>query len=371
MDLVTTMKANRKRQYGDNPPSARWVVSAPVDTNLFDYDLPQPAIAQVPIEPRDGARLLRCDPLEDREFRELPELLRRGDLLVVNRTKVRAARLRGHKAETGGAIELLLLRRRDDRCWEALVRPARRIRTGIRLEFEGISGEILSEPIAGQVVVALTAVGRDVEEVIANVGDVPLPPYIHKDLEQPDRYQTVFARTVGSAAAPTASLHFTQGLVDAIHEAGVAVAEVDLEVGLDTFRPIGSESIANHAMHTERWELPEATAASIAATRERGGRVVAVGTTVVRTLESAASGDGFVDPGAGDTDLFIRPGYRMKVVDAMITNFHAPRTTLIVMIATILGDRWRLVYQHAIDAGYRFLSFGDAMLIEEPVNARW
>ena len=344
------------------------LASAPVDTSLFDYELPEAAIAQTPIEPRDSARLLRCDPLEERVFSDLPSLLNPGDLLVVNRTRVRAARLRGHKVETGGAVELLLLRRVDEARWEGLIRPARRIRAGTKLDLGTIAGEVMSDPVRGQVVVALSAAARDVEDAIAEAGEVPLPPYIHERLQDPERYQTVFAKTVGSAAAPTAALHFTPALLDRLDAAGVEIAEVDLEVGLDTFRPIGTDSIADHEMHRERWEVPDATAVAIGATRDRRGRVIAVGTTVVRTLESAATGKGMVAPGRGDTDLFISPGYQMKVVDAVITNFHAPRTTLIVMMATLLGERWRDLYAHALASGYRFLSFGDAMLIEAPVN---
>jgi S-adenosylmethionine:tRNA ribosyltransferase-isomerase len=339
-----------------------------VDTSLFDYELPKAAIAQTPIEPRDSARLLRCDPREDRVFSDLPGLLNPGDLLVVNRTRVRAARLRGHKVETGGAVEVLLLRRVDEARWDGLIRPARRIRAGTRLDLGTIVGEVVSNPVRGEVVITLSAAAQDVEDGIAEAGEVPLPPYIHERLQDPERYQTVFAKTIGSAAAPTAALHFTPALLDRLDAAGVEIAEVDLEVGLDTFRPIGTDSIADHVMHTERWEVPDAAAAAVRATRDRGGRVIAVGTTVVRTLESAATGQGMVAPGGGDTDLFISPGYQMKVVDAVLTNFHAPRTTLIVMMAALLGDRWRDLYAHALASGYRFLSFGDAMLIEAPVN---
>jgi S-adenosylmethionine:tRNA ribosyltransferase-isomerase len=340
-----------------------------VDTNLFDYDLPQTAIAQTPVEPRDAARLLRCDPREDRLFHELPDMLRVGDLVVVNRTRVRAARLRGTKG-TGGAVEVLLVRRVDAERWEALIRPARRIRVGTRIEFATMDGEVLAKRERGEIVLALRAEHGDVESAIRDAGEVPLPPYIHEELEDPERYQTVFAQAVGSAAAPTAALHFTPELVERLRSTGVEVAEVDLEVGLDTFRPIGTESIGDHDMHRERWEVPSETADAVVATRERGGRVVAVGTTVVRTLESAAAGDGLVRGGSGDTDLFISPGYQLSVVDAVITNFHAPRTTLIVMIAALLGDDWRPTYEHALADGYRFLSFGDAMFIERPANAR-
>jgi S-adenosylmethionine:tRNA ribosyltransferase-isomerase len=341
-----------------------------VRTDEFDYTLPPGAIAQQPVEPRDAARLLRADLLEDRKFSELPALLTPGDLLVVNRTKVRAARLRGTKTATGGAIELLLIRRLDDLRWEALVRPARRIHKGTLLTLGRIGGKVLSDPASGEIVVALHARDRDIEDLLVEDGELPLPPYIHEPLDDSDRYQTVFAKRVGSAAAPTAALHFTPMLVDSLHSAGISIAEVDLEVGLDTFRPISVPVIDEHEMHRESWEVPEETANAVTECRRRGGRVVAVGTTVVRTLESAAQNDGLVGAARGNTNLFISPGYRLEVVDAVITNFHAPRTTLIVMIATLLGDRWRDVYRYALESGYRFLSFGDAMIIERPVNHR-
>ena len=341
-----------------------------MNTDLFDYNLPEPLIAQAPLEPRDSSRLLRADTLEDRLFVDLPDLLAPGDVVVVNRTRVRAARLIGTKPQTGGSVELLLLRRLEDERWEALIRPARRIRPGVSLDFGDIQGEVISGPQRGEVVVSLRTNGRDIEEVVADAGQVPLPPYIHTDIENPERYQTVFASSVGSAAAPTAALHFTEDMVDRMQKGGIAFAEVELEIGLDTFRPISTDSIADHTMHTEAWTVPEAAAQAIAMAKGNGGRVVAVGTTVVRTLESAADENGSVVAGHGDTDLFISPGYTMKAVDVVLTNFHAPRTTLIVMISTLLGERWRQVYEHAVASKYRFLSFGDSMLIERPVNHR-
>lgn len=341
-----------------------------METAHFDYDLPETVIAQTPIEPRDAARLLRTHPLEDHVFSDLPQLLLPGDLVVVNRTRVRAARLRGVKRQTGGAVELLLTRQVDGETWEALIRPARRVRRGTLIECGPISGEVLSDPIRGEVTIGLTTAAGDVEDALTAVGEVPLPPYIHEPLRDGERYQTLFAKELGSAAAPTAALHFTPGVVADLSDKGIGIAEVELEIGLDTFRPISSPTIAEHQMHTETWKVPETTATAIAATRRRRGRVVAVGTTVVRTLETAARGEGLVAAGSGDTELFIAPGYRMQVVDVVLTNFHAPRTTLIVMIAALLGDAWREIYRHAVASRYRFLSFGDAMLIEEPVNAR-
>ena len=362
----TILQANRSHQVICG--WAGWLPSRSVRTDLFDYELPSAAIAQVPVEPRDSARLLRVEPRQNRIFAELPGLLRPHDLLVVNPTKVRSARLRGRKKGSGGAVEILLVRRIDSERWEALVRPSRRIRVGTVIDCGPVTGEVLTAPDRGEVVLALWSATEDVEDVLPAAGEVPLPPYITVPLQNPERYQTVFAETIGSAAAPTAALHFTPQLVQDLEDGGTTIAEVELEVGLDTFRPIATESINDHKMHRESWVVPEATAAAIAATRKRQGRVVAVGTTVVRTLESAASGAGEVAAGRGDTELFIAPGYQLQVVDVVLTNFHAPRTTLIVMIAALLGDRWREVYAYALDHDYRFLSFGDAMLIENPVN---
>ena len=335
-------------------------------TEDFNYELPASAIAQRPIEPRDAARLLLADSLEDRYFRDLPEILLPGDLLVVNRTRVRAARLRGVKPDTGGAVELLLTRRLDAMHWEGLIKPARRIRAGTVLRLGEIRGRVETDPDRGEVVVSLDVTGGDIEAAIADEGEVPLPPYIREPLADESRYQTVFARVVGSAAAPTASLHFTPQLLDRLALREVGIAEVELDIGLDTFRPIVTDAVKEHPMHREAWRVPVDAAAAIDACRHSGGRVVAVGTTVVRTLESAATAHGRVMVGGGDTDLFITPGYQLQVVDSVLTNFHAPRTTLIVMIAALLGDRWREVYEHALRNGYRFLSFGDSMLIEHP-----
>jgi S-adenosylmethionine:tRNA ribosyltransferase-isomerase len=329
----------------------------------FRYDLPDAAIAQEAIEPRDSARLLVAATLDDRNFSELPDLLRGDDLLVVNRTRVRSARLAATKVESGGAVELLLTKRLDKDRWQALVRPARRIRPGTRLEIGPARATVLEGPERGVVIVDLTWIGGDVEDLLPSIGQMPLPPYFRGSIGHPDRYQTMFAKTVGSAAAPTAALHFTPTIVAAIAAKGVGFAEVDLEVGLDTFRPMDDGPIDEHEMHRERYEVPQATVDAVEATGDCGGRVIAVGTTVARTLETAAAGGGLV-AGSGESDLFIKPGYEMRVVDALITNFHAPGTTLLVMIAAILGPRWRCVYEHALRSGYRFLSFGDAMFVE-------
>jgi S-adenosylmethionine:tRNA ribosyltransferase-isomerase len=254
----------------------------------FDYHLPDQAIAQQAIEPRDAARLLLARSMEDRVFTQLPEILSPGDLLVVNQTRVRAARLVGVKEATGGAVELLLLRRIDADRWEGLVRPARRIRRGTRLDFGTVCGEVCADPADGVAVVTLTTPHGDVDDALPAVGAVPLPPYFHGTLPDPERYQTVFAKSLGSAAAPTAALHFTPDLVARLADAGIGLTEVELDIGLDTFRPMATEHLADHTIHTEQYRVPEAAAAAISAAREIGGRVVAVGTTVVRTLETEA-----------------------------------------------------------------------------------
>jgi len=333
-------------------------------TSEYRYDLPPEAIAQEAIEPRDAARLLVASTLEDRHVSDLPTVLRPGDLLVVNRTRVRAARLRGMKTETGGSVEVLLIRRRGPEQWEALVRPARRIRSGTELELGLLRARVVEGPERGMVVITLEGEG-DVEELVARSGTVPLPPYFHGRLDDPERYQTVFATSVGSAAAPTAGLHFTDDLLARLDARGIRRTAVELEVGLDTFRPIASARIDEHEMHREAYRVPEEAADEVASAHRDGRRVVAVGTTVVRTLETAATGGGLIEAGAGESALFITPGYRFEVVDAVLTNFHAPGTTLIVMVAAMLGEHWRRVYRHALDAGYRFLSFGDAMFIDD------
>ncbi|GMQ85458.1 MAG: tRNA preQ1(34) S-adenosylmethionine ribosyltransferase-isomerase QueA [Acidimicrobiia bacterium] len=333
-------------------------------TSDFDYHLPKAAIAQEAIEPRDAARLLVASTLDDLTFTDLPSLLDPGDVIVVNETRVRAARLRAIKP-TGGAVELLLIKRRDAATWETLVRPARRIRKGQTMVVGPLSVTVLTEPDRGVVVVEISG-DSDVDDLLPTIGEVPLPPYFHGRLDDDERYQTMFSKTVGSAAAPTAALHFTSKVVASLADREVQIVRVDLEVGLDTFRPMNDGPIERHRMHRERYRVPEATATSIADARERGNRVVAIGTTVVRTLESATNEHGGIRPGLGESGLFVKPGYAFRAVDAVVTNFHAPRTTLLVLIAAVLGERWRVVYEHALASGYRFLSFGDAMFLEVP-----
>ena len=329
----------------------------------FDYGLPADAIAQLAIEPRHDSRVLVASDLEEISFHRIASLFRRGDLLVVNRTRVRAARIIGSRVPSGGRTEILLAKRVDLHRWEALVRPARRLRVGTIIDCADIAVELLSDPVEGVATVSLTSTG-DIEDAIAQAGEIPLPPYFHGSLDSPDRYQTLFATKIGSSAAPTAALHFTDEVVRGLAQKGVGIAEVELEVGLDTFRSMGDGLVEDHVIHSERVVVDAAAIAAVDRARATGGKVIAVGSTVVRTLESAAIDDGRIGSYDGETDLFITPGYAFSVVDAVLTNFHAPRTTLIVMIAAMLGERWRDVYNHALEEGFRFLSFGDAMYIE-------
>lgn len=327
----------------------------------FHYDLPEDAIAQEAVEPRDTARLLDTRTMTDHRFSDLPGLLRPSDLLVVNRSLVSAVRLSGHKEGTGGRVEVLLLRPAGAGAWEALVRPARRLREGTRIDLGTMVAVVAGAPADG--VVTLIAESASFEEAIASDGEVPLPPYFRGHLADAGRYQTVYADSPGSAAAPTAGLHFTRRLLERLSGAGMDVAAVDLRVGLDTFRPIGTDTVDEHAIHSEEVEVGIDAVEAVERTRERGGRVVAVGTTVVRALEAAASG-GVLRPMAGPTSLFIVPGHRFAVIDLLITNFHVPASTLVVLVSAFMGDEWRHAYETALDRGYRFLSFGDAMLAE-------
>jgi S-adenosylmethionine:tRNA ribosyltransferase-isomerase len=336
-------------------------------TALFDYALPAERIAQTPVEPRDASRLLhveRAGALADRVFTDLPRLLRPGDLLVANDTRVRAARLHG-TGDDGSDAEVLLLERLGGERFTALVRPGRRLHTGATVTV----GDALRVTVAGPApghpgARVVTVSGRtDVETAIAELGEAPLPPYIRTPLDDPRRYQTVYATgEPASAAAPTAGLHFTARVRDALARRGVGWATLQLDVGLGTFAPITTADVRSHRMHAERCTLPAATAAAVQDARAHGGRVVAVGTTVVRTLESLVERDGGLRPGAVSTGLFITPGHRFGVVDGLLTNFHQPRSSLLVLLAAFVGDSWRGAYQHALAHGYRFLSFGDCML---------
>ena len=328
----------------------------------FDYELPPERIAQTPIEPRDAARLLvdrGSGAPQHHHVRDLVEVLEPGDLLVVNETKVIPARLSLHRA-TGGAAEVLMLEPLDGerRLWEALVRPARRLRAGEAL-FAGDGTavvEIGERTESGDTFTVALVGSVDSLELLQQHGEMPLPPYITERLHDPDRYQTVYAHQPGSAAAPTAGLHFTPDLLGALTDGGVEIAKVELVVGLDTFRPIATDDPLEHRMHTERYRVPEETMRRCRA----ADRVVAVGTTTVRALESAAA-RGELE---GRTDIFIHRGFDWQLVDVMMTNFHLPRTTLLMMIDAFVGERWRRLYEVALSEGYRFLSFGDAMLLD-------
>jgi S-adenosylmethionine:tRNA ribosyltransferase-isomerase len=341
--------------------------SIPVKTSDFNYHLPESSIAQTPLEPRDSSRLLVLNratgQVEHRIFRDIGIYLRPGDLLVLNETRVIPARFFAYK-ETGGKIELLLLRREDDRTWECLV-GGKGMVVGKNLKLQdGLQVEIL-EVLEGSR--RRVRFAEPVEQHFQQDGQMPLPPYIHEKLSDPERYQTVYSKTPGSAAAPTAGLHFTPRLMDELQAHGVQLAAVTLHVGLDTFMPVSEDDPSEHKIHTEWCELTASTAEKINQTKKAGGRVIAVGTTSVRTLESAAlnaTGDEVVGAWSGPTSIFILPGYQYKVVDAMITNFHLPKSTLIMLVSAF-ADRETILrtYQTAIQAGYRFFSFGDAMFI--------
>lgn len=337
-------------------------------TSDFDYYLPPEQIAQHPIEPRDASRLLVLDrgdgSWSHKAFRDLPDFLNAGDLLVINRSRVVPARLFAKKVPGGGKVELLLLERLDGNAWKALV-GGKGLRRGARVQLEnGVAAEVIEDLGGPQRVIAFDA---DVETSLHLLGHVPLPPYIHAPLSDPERYQTVYAREPGSSAAPTAGLHFTPGLLDQLKQKQVQIAEVTLHIGLDTFAPVNEEDPSEHQIHREWCRLSPQAAEAINQTRLSGGRVIAVGTTAVRVLETAARlavGGNAVMPYEGRTDLFILPGFKFQVVDALLTNFHLPRSTLLMLVSAFAGRELVLrTYEEAIAEGYRFYSFGDAMLI--------
>jgi S-adenosylmethionine:tRNA ribosyltransferase-isomerase len=334
----------------------------PVRVADFEYELPETSRAQEAIEPRHAARLLDTRDMTDHVFLDLPELLQPGDLVVVNDTRVRAARVTGRRTGTGGKVEMLFLESGIGGSWEVLARPARRLRPGAEVEFEGAVATVIESYGEGLFTVSLDA--TDPEAFFDAAGTVPLPPYFHGRLDDPERYQTSFAHRPGSVAAPTAGLHFTDEVVEALDGRGILVATIDLHVSLDTFRPMTVDLVEDHRMHSEWCEVPVATAEAVERTRAGRGSVVAIGTTVVRSLESRATGGGRVEPGAGPTDLFLRPGSEISVVDILVTNFHLPGSTLLVLLEAFMGPDWRQVYTEALARGYRFLSFGDAMVCE-------
>lgn len=334
----------------------------------FYYDLPQELIAQTPIEPRDASRLLVYDradgSVEHKHFYDLPELLRDDDLLVVNNTKVLPARVTGVKTDTGAKISFLLHKRIDRDTWQTLCRPAKRAKKGSRLVFApDLVGEITEEGEDGARTLRFEYDGV-FEEILNRIGEVPLPHYIHNQIKSIDRYQTVYAHDVGSSAAPTAGLHFTERLMTELKQKGVEFVEVLLHVGLGTFLPVKTDNILDHKMHSEYYCVTEQAADKINAARRAGRRVIAVGTTSVRVLESSSTPDGIVHAGHGDTDIFIYPPYKFKAVDALITNFHLPESTLIMLVSAFIGREKTLeLYKTAVENRYRFFSFGDATLL--------
>ena len=342
-----------------------------MQTSDFYYDLPPELIAQTPAQPRDSSRLLclgrASGAMEHRHFRDLPGLLRPGDLLVLNNTKVLPARLIGTRAGTGGACELLLLREAEKDVWECLSRPAKRLKTGNTVIFGdgSLTGTIEESLDEGLKIVRFAHDAVTLYEKLDAFGKMPLPPYITQELGDNDSYQTVYARHVGSAAAPTAGLHFTPGLMQALEEKDVQIAEVTLHVGLGTFRPVQAETVEEHQMHSEWYSIDNVTADLVNKTRENGGRVIAVGTTSCRTLETvAAQNNGAIVPGSGNTSIFIYPGYSFRAIDGLVTNFHLPESTLIMLVSAFCGRENTLAaYREAVELQYRFFSFGDAMLI--------
>lgn len=337
----------------------------------FYFDLPQELIAQDPLEDRSGSRLLMLNKdtgeVMHRIFRDITDYLEPGDCLVLNDTKVIPARLLGTKADTGAAIEVLLLKRQENDIWEALVKPGKKARPGTVISFgDGIlTGEVLDVVDEGNRLIQFCYEGI-FEEVLDRLGEMPLPPYITHKLQDKNRYQTVYAKYEGSAAAPTAGLHFTKELIGKIEEKGVKIAYVTLHVGLGTFRPVKADNILEHHMHSEYYQVTKEAADMINGTKRNGKRVICVGTTSCRSVESAADENGVLHPGCDNTEIFIYPGYRFKILDGLITNFHLPESTLVMLVSALAGREHVLgAYEEAIREKYRFFSFGDAMFITD------
>ena len=341
-------------------------------TKDFDFDLPEELIAQTPLKDRTSSRLLVVNKtthtIEDKHFSDLLEELEEGDTLVVNNTRVLPARLYGTKEETGAHIEVLLLMNTEGDKWETLVKPAKRMKVGSVVSFgDGrLKATVVEELEQGGRIIEFSYEGVFLE-VLESLGEMPLPPYIKERLEDKERYQTVYAKENGSAAAPTAGLHFTEELMQQIREKGVNIVPVALHVGLGTFRPVSVDSLEDHKMHSEYYNVSKETADMIEATKKAGKRVIAVGTTSIRTLETVArDNDGHVVTASGWTDIFISPGYEFRVVDAFVTNFHLPKSTLVMLVSAYLGREFTLeAYQHAVEERYRFFSFGDAMFVHK------
>ncbi len=337
----------------------------------FYFDLPEELIAQDPLADRSGSRMLMLDKtdgrIEHHIFKEIVDYLRPGDCLVLNNTKVLPARLSGRRENTGGAIEVLLLKRKGDDVWETLVKPGRKAKPGTRILFGdgSLQAEVLDVVEDGNRLIRFSYEGI-FEEVLDRLGEMPLPPYITHKLQDKNRYQTVYARYEGSAAAPTAGLHFTKELLQKIADKGVDIAYVTLHVGLGTFRPVKADNILEHHMHAEYYQVTEEAAEKINRAKASGGRVICVGTTSCRTVESAAGDDGTLKAGCGNTEIFIYPGYRFKVLDCLITNFHLPESTLVMLVSALAGREHVLhAYEEAIRLKYRFFSFGDAMFLTD------
>lgn len=336
----------------------------------FYYNLPEERIAQTPVEPRDHSRLMEVDrekgTILHKHFYDLCDILEEGDLLVMNDSRVLPARLYGEKVENGTFIEFLLLEQKGDKLWEIICRPGKKAKPGVKFSFGG--GRLLAEVVEvkedGNRIVQFTCDGN-FYTVLEEIGQMPLPPYIHEKLKDKERYQTVYSKEIGSAAAPTAGLHFTKEMLQKLHDKGVNQAYVTLHVGLGTFRPVKEDDVLQHKMHSEHYHLPQETVDMIAKTKQRGKKVIAVGTTSCRTLEAVATKhNGELVAEDGYTDIFIYPGYQFKVLDGLITNFHLPESTLIMLIAAFLGyDKTMHAYEIAVQDKYRFFSFGDAMLI--------
>lgn len=338
-------------------------------TSDFYYDLPKRLIAQTPTEPRDAARMLVYDrktgKTQDKIFRDFPDFLNPNDVMVVNQTRVIPARLLGIKEETGVPVEVLLLRRVSQNVWETLVKPGRRLKSGAVVSFgDGVLKCVIGETTsAGGRVVTFSYSGV-FEELLDQLGQMPLPPYIHEKLEDPSMYQTVYAKQDGSAAAPTAGLHFTDEVLARVREKGVDIVPVLLHVGLGTFRPVKEEDVENHLMHEEYYEVTQDAADRINRARQSGGRIVCIGTTSVRTLETVATDDGIVHAGGGMTSIFIKPGVKYKATDVLLTNFHLPESTLLMLVSAFIGrDEALHLYEEAVAKEYRFFSFGDCTLL--------
>lgn len=334
----------------------------------FYYDLPEELIAQTPVEPRNSSRLMVLNKengeIEHTVFSNLENYLKKGDLLVLNDTRVLPARIFGTRSDTGAVVEFVLLKRLNDTDWECIAGPGKKAKTGHLFKFsDSLSAEVINVLEDGNRVIKFTFEG-EFYSVLDEVGNMPLPPYITKKLEDKERYQTVYSKELGSAAAPTAGLHFTKEMLVHLKEIGINIAYVTLHVGLGTFRPVKCDNILEHKMHSEHYHIPKETADLINKTKKSGGRVICVGTTSCRTVESAADENGFVTECSGDTSIFIYPGYKFKCLDALVTNFHLPESTLIMLVSALAGHKNVMnAYNVAVKEKYRFFSFGDAMLI--------